>query len=100
MKRSRHRARAFTAVELEARVAKIMAFAHPVGAEQRAEKPVEVPSGDGPVSQGQTIVRVTPGQPGPAERPVDRTPKTRWDAAQLQDRAKVICLSWSPDQRP
>jgi hypothetical protein len=36
-----------------------------------------------------------PGQAGPAEHGPDKVSKTRWDAKQLQDRAKVICLSWS-----
>jgi hypothetical protein len=77
MKRSRHRPRAFTPAELEARVATIMAFAHPVGAEQRAESHAEAP--ERLYAAGDTLALPIgpPGQAGPAERP---SRGTRWDA--------------------
>jgi hypothetical protein len=81
--------RNFTAEQLQVRLAAIdTAF----GPNQRAEKPVKALEQATPAPGApRTPVRL-PGQAEPLEQP---SRGTRWDAKQLQDRAKGICLSWA-----
>ncbi len=90
MKRSRRRISAYSPAELEARVAKIMAFAHPAPPEGPETGKAALHE-----SQAPELTFAPPVTAQPSTRAVRGLSKTRWDARQLKGRAEVICVSWA-----